>query len=661
MPNWTKQRPLLDTAAQKLATPRCFIRGWQSLVSLGLLLLALLWLGLFATGTEPYVASVAQLSLGAALLWCAVWWFGGMQVWAPTRLLWLLFCYCLLLGLRALLGSEYSHAEQDFILIACFLGISWLGSFNRYKIGHELLWLVFLSVLLLGNLGMCALQQLNPTYMPLRYVDVINSRSWGFFGHYNYFAHFCGIVAMVGYAFATNSARTLRIFWLCLALVAVISLLAAKSRGALVSLVSGLVLIQFLNLYLLKARESRWYRPALYATLAVLGLGWLGYEVFLGNVYASRGVGSLADFFQSGGRTKMLQIAMQVGFESPWSGAGARGYGAASYKHRLQDDQFGGHELDFAHNEYGQLFADYGVWGVLLVLLGAAVMGWMLWRKLNLMLMFGPPNEKMQRNSAYLVAAAGMLGFSMAHAWLDFGWHIPALLCWAALACGWILAPVEFFPHSLGGIAQRSVMIIACATLGLGLGWFGWMDAQQHFCSLQIKYAAERGEAGKARQLAKQAWLDYADEGSSRKYLDLLLKQPDWNDRSYKHELQEVANHLLYLNPNCFYARANILIADLNFKDNQAALQRVESWLSQDNHNLPYYRAELQAYAARAHYREAGTVSLQQNAEGLRHHSKQLQVLLQKREVAALLQQKAPQEYADMLDWLKNHSQQLLP
>lgn len=661
MPNWTKQSALLDTAAHKLAAPRCFIRGWQSLVTQGLLLLGLLWFSLFGTGTEAYVAGVGNVFLGLALLWSAAWWCCGKQVWTPSRMQWLLFCFCVLMALRALNGGANEYGVQDFGLFTSFLAVSWLSSFNRYKLGNELLWLVFFALLMLANLGMCALQQLQPTYMPLRYVDSLNARSWGFFGHYNYFAHFCGIVAVTGYAFATNTTRTLRIFWLFLFILAVISLLAAKSRGALVSLLSALVIVQFINIYLLKIRASRWYRPVLYATLALLVVGWIGYEVIIANVYAARGIANLGDFFQSGGRTKLLQIALSIGMEAPWSGVGARGFAAAAYKYRLQDDPFPLHKFDFVHNEYAQLFCDYGIWGVILVLLGAAVLAWTVWRKLSLMSMFGDPNPKVQRNSAFLVAASGILGFSMAHAWVDFSWHIPALLCWVGVACGWILAPVEFFPYAIGGIARRAVMIASAAVLGLAVGSFGWKDAQRHYVSMQIKYAQDRGDKRSALKLAKQAWLDSGDEGSSFKYLYLLLERSDWSNRNYRRDVHDVAEHILQLRPHSYEARANMLIADLNFDDPQQALQRINALLADQSAASQYHRVDYQAYAVQAHHRAFVQAFGHHDHSAMLQNLKQMQGLLQQKGVADKLRQKSPKEYEQIEQLLKSNQQFLRP
>jgi O-antigen ligase len=206
-----------------------------------------------------------------------------------------------------------------------------------------------------------------------------------------------------------------RLLLLCLLLVLTIGLFFTGSRGGVLALVSGFVLMPVFS-WGLRRGKSR------VLLIAVLLAGALIYTFSLGGAW-------VLDRFQETNlfRNRYYCIigALSIFREFPLIGSGIGTFGDLFY--RFEPQSMGMVYMLYAHNDWLQLLAEAGIPGFLL---GAWVMGAFLLTLLEAWRQQGDP-------FAQGLGLGGMaaLGAAIIHSLVDFPFHIPALtLTFAAVA-----------------------------------------------------------------------------------------------------------------------------------------------------------------------------------------------------------------------------------
>ncbi len=284
-------------------------------------------------------------------------------------------------------------------------------------------------------------------------------KSWG--------AVFGALVGMGGFVCATftesRAIAALTVFMLVCAwgLWAIIRLYSAKNVGV------GLVLSGF---------------------ILFVGIGVLLGELFMGNELVQK----IAEV-DTHGRKQIWDEIMSLLPNVPWYGHGA---GATTWQLVPITSTYS--LTNYAHNEYLQAWVDYGIVGLLLmlvVLLGHLAAGyWCL------------ASEEVGRERRALVAACMLmlLAFAACSAY-DFVWHNVSLAGMTAFACGVLAAPFpdraeSLFSHRKWAPGSRpslrlvrpmgrcglSLCCTCCLCLAVGCAWFacrllpGWVAQWQY-------------------------------------------------------------------------------------------------------------------------------------------------------------------------------------
>lgn len=278
---------------------------------------------------------------------------------------------------RASAGGPPALAVADAVLVLAGLGIYPA----LVTTGREVrpLWIAALAVIAGLNALIGIYQKISPD---LYYVWQTGEEGYqmiaGLFGHYNAFAAFLNGSIFFFLSYLILGKRTaLRVAFAVLALVTVVALVLSGSRGGWLSfVVGGMAWLVFLVANL-KQRGSRMVGGVAVAgvLLAVVG-GVTSIPVIqkiteerveANNPGAETREVTLAE--ADGGRFAFQQMAFEVFLDSPAVGEGPRAFSYRSLE-KWDPDSFGlWNALPvFAHNEFLQVLADYGLIGFALVI-----------------------------------------------------------------------------------------------------------------------------------------------------------------------------------------------------------------------------------------------------------------------------------------------------
>ena len=269
---------------------------------------------------------------------------------------------------------------------------------------------------------------------------------WGgyVFGPYISHNNYAGLMEMViplcvASVLSLRERHPLKPFLLFAVVVATASLLLSGSRGGLIALAVELGL--FLATGTLGAATTRaWGKVAvagiaIVATVVVLFM-WLD----SGDVWKRWQVAANTPEIAMEDRNSMAVDSLRMSRDHLSWGVGLGAFETAYPKYQsITTDKL----IDFAHNDYAQLFAEMGILGWVLAPLSIALFTALAFRRLRSRL--GQPIGWMQ-----LGAAAGVCGI-LVHSLFDFNLHIPANAAWFA-----VLAALAVVPRSDARDALRS-------------------------------------------------------------------------------------------------------------------------------------------------------------------------------------------------------------
>lgn len=277
----------------------------------------------------------------------------------------------------------------------------------------------------------------------------------------------------------------------------------ALSRAAVLSLVVALAVFGVLLAVSLGGQRTKvrhWGR----ITLLVLGLAGLGIGV-AGSIWvfqerSGNAVTTGAEAaFDSSVRMPVWAMAAEQWVDHPVIGAGSRSFSYECFRYWSPNLSTGEANPQFAHNEYLQLLADYGLVGLLLIL--ALLIGHLIIGSKQIHQLSEQVGEKgLKRGSnAMALAIAGMCGMTAmaVHIIFDFRTHLLANLLMFVCCAVWVLPVGKWVSRGVGKSGSRElgkwVMSLALIVLGLSASYLGFYHLNGGFPLLKNRMAKEDG------------------------------------------------------------------------------------------------------------------------------------------------------------------------
>ncbi|MEM9282305.1 MAG: O-antigen ligase family protein, partial [Verrucomicrobiota bacterium] len=344
-------------------------------------------------------------------------------------------------------------------------------------------------------------------------------------GLFNQPDHFAGFLAalvpmwLAVAAFGMDQGRR-RIAWVVLAAISALVVCFSGSMIGWLTLGFGLLGFAGFSLSVLWSR----FRPSvrrrglvIFGLLAVIGAA-LSYLLSgpiiqrLGQgLFSNNGAASLPLVWE----TTMKQVA-----KSPWVGTGSRSsyiYGR-TYRSAELDEAVG--EPEFAHNEFLQVLADYGVLGLVLVLM---VLSGHYWKSFSFIRAYAdvrPPPGGLVPRSQHLGMTLGAMSSVLALvclAMFDFAMHLPIFAVVGSLLLAVMAAPdpmanaLEEEPasHLPGGGLMFTTRAVAFGC-GLAMAFMGVMftRSEYHYEMARLAFEADSRDFKQFRHLQAARTLD---------------------------------------------------------------------------------------------------------------------------------------------------------
>lgn len=291
-----------------------------------------------------------------------------------------------------------------------------------------------------------------PLGRPLFSLEGTMNAAHSLFGYKNFTAAFlvvCGVFSLT-YALVEGGRKSLG--WWAVAAVALSASFFCASRAPwmLVPLGVAVACCVWLLARVFAGRSA----VAAGVCLAVLTLaGTAGLSVLLAQ---EGGTERLAHWLDSHDRLYLSSLALDAGERAVWFGNGAR-----AFVWEALPVSWTKYAPNYAHNEYLQMFADYGLTGCMLFLAALAAHVWMGLKRLGC--------EDGRRPALVAASMAGVAMMAL-YAGLDFVWHSMGLLAIAAFCAGVMAAPCKP-PLRAESKAGRVVLLGVCAAVFAGLAF----------------------------------------------------------------------------------------------------------------------------------------------------------------------------------------------
>lgn len=327
-----------------------------------------------------------------------------------------------------------------------------------------------LTILAVVNLGI-GIRQLSDPAFAWPFTSRAAKLPSGLFGHYNHFADFSLVVAVLlaGRSLRAGDRPLDRVWLITGAVAGLAGVILSGSRGGLASLCSASVVLVIART-LIAWREKSRMRGVLTATAIVCALlAGLVVPAAIKEVEARRGNpdSNLAQTADNQSRWLLIGTAVDISAAHPWTGGGSRSFGWEKYAHwdRREDGGVYEHNDDFVHNELVQVGVDYGWIGAFLVAVSIAGVG-----LTSVAGLLGRGRGEVEADALACAGLAALAG-TLFHSNTSFVTHTLPGALYLGLACGFAL------PRQVPGTMTRSgskarYALPAAAALALAAG--GW-------------------------------------------------------------------------------------------------------------------------------------------------------------------------------------------
>jgi len=483
--------------------------------ALVLFLLALLISGMLGTETRLLFFWPGAILLGLAGMLAALRW--RLRVFFPPSdvCLAVTLAFAAFMIGRAALSPVTAYAREDgIILLSCFVAYVLTviaASHPRWRMA----WLVVLLVLVVGNLAMGSVHlsgnwgfHLVPNF--LRPAEP--GRIGGFFSNANHLAAFLSVVLFLsaGWLCFGRGGAVLKL-WLAFCCVAMaVGMSLTVSRGALIGLAAGGVVFAALALWMVWQTQRHLFWSLLGGGLVMSLLG--GAVLWKVNEEYLRGRAERLSM-TSDIRLGIWESALAQQAESPLVGAGARMFYDGGTRLRSDKLPAWAPEPLFAHNEYLQLLADYGWFGVTLLSLlvlshvqnGLRYLRWFVRER------FLNSGRVLSMNLALCIGALAGLAATLTHALFEFHYHVPATALAGALLLGVLANPgFEQMQRPLRRLPGVRVLIkVALGVASLALLTGAWCYGRGDYALAQAQLAqARKDEPARKLHLDEAARFD---------------------------------------------------------------------------------------------------------------------------------------------------------
>ncbi|PQJ28076.1 hypothetical protein BSZ32_05870 [Rubritalea profundi] len=359
---------------------------------------------------------------------------GGHSDVRLKRVDWLVLCVIGYFSYRMFFSPVWDLAKEDLMLMAGGVIVYYLSRLRWPSRG----WAIVFSSCVVVNLMVYILQMTGVVvWLPLGLVDEFTSQtaSFGLFQDYGALGNAMAVISVVLFSFA-HCARHVgkRLRWIVglISVLALVLVFFSGSRSAVISVaMAGGVMVPVLwlrtaglDVHLRRRARLLLAGGACCAAVLAASLSLMTFAERDGKVLQT-GVAT-----ESNIRQGYWGMAVDQWQQAPVLGQGARTY---SYKsNEFWEGILASHEAspEFVHNEYLQVLADYGLVGLVMLLILLGTHWFIALRSLLL-------EDKVSRRS--WMRLAGLLGVTvvMVHSFTDFPLRLPFNMFLATVCLGW--------------------------------------------------------------------------------------------------------------------------------------------------------------------------------------------------------------------------------
>jgi len=496
-----------------------------NIVVIVVFLVGFLLIGMVGTSTAMTFIWPAYAILGVAGVLSVGLLFKELSFTLPRWTTLLSFVLAVYLLVRASESPVSYFAREDAaLIIVAFLSYCLFQSL--FSTGEWRMRLAYaIAGLILVNLGFALVQMLiSPGFWLIPgYERTVTHLPGGLFNHPE---HFTGFLAALVPAWLSLAlfGRIKKAFRFCLAGLALLSTLMVVATGGATSqlaLVSGAAVFACLAILIVRHRINRQVkRLAVYLVVAAFLL--ISALAFSASVPIGR---QIERTLLTRGADTSLPLIWKAGFEqateSPLLGTGSRT--SYIYGRLFRNEALGSStaEPEFIHNEYLQILADYGVIGLLILIMVLGMHSFIGLRFVRAYAAFGSKTGPILPKSDHLALVIGALGVLASIATLslfDFVMHLPVFVIVASVFLALLAAPdpmaaaLTSTPSSQlipGGslMFMNRAVVFGC---GIAMTIFGLVFSQSeyHYERARLSFEADPAGFKHYRHLQKARGID---------------------------------------------------------------------------------------------------------------------------------------------------------
>lgn len=390
------------------------------------LTLSLVLACLFGSGDQPWSWGCALVALAGALIAAAL----EQPREAPPRRI---PVAALLLPLaaagyliwRAWISPVREHAVADILLVGAALG-TWLWALLRGSSENSIRFLLTgTAVIVLANVVVAGMQFVNPEFSILggpRHSPFAT----GLFTSPSYFADFmlgCGLFLLLPALFRSEHGL-LRTLWGLASIAAFVAVALSRSRGGVIALAVGGVLLLLVLFPLLRQRSIRGLAAMLLALPVVLAGVWLaGNRLLMAAQQAKQQALTFEAMLDNKVRLNFLGVAFESFLNHPWIGGGSQSFRWEVFQlWHVGNLGFVAADPVYVHNEFMQALTDYGIVGVVLIGIPLALV-LLLGFSRCVIVQGGARSHGLSQDAPVLAGAVVGLGAILIHSNFDFVFH----------------------------------------------------------------------------------------------------------------------------------------------------------------------------------------------------------------------------------------------
>ena len=447
---------------------------------LGILVYGPLWLG--AARPSGFVV-IEFLTCGVMALWLVRLWASGSH-----RFLWPPICW----GVLALLAyvvarSHYADLEylarQEMVRVLVY-GLLFFAILNNLYRQESTRWVTLTLIGVATLISIYAAYQWLTGSHHIWWIEQSPTYEGRASGTYICPNHLAGLVEMVlpmalAYTLIGRFHHMPRLFlgYACCTLL--VGLAASQSRGGWVAAGVALAVL----LLLLVQRPGYRLISLVCALVLALAASYFYYHSFQTRRRVENSTFITTGYFQDM-RYRLWLAACQMWRDHPWWGVGP-GHYDQRYRSYRQAHEFSDVRPEYAHNDYLNTLADYGLAGVLLVAWPWTALGWGVFRSWRFIRR--EPSELRSKNSnksALVLGASLGLVALLIHSVTDFNLHIPANAIVAVTLMALLSGHMRFASDRWWFTPRLWTRLLATLLLGTALGFLGtqaWRLAREQW------------------------------------------------------------------------------------------------------------------------------------------------------------------------------------